>query len=210
MSYIDEEKATLEQIEYKPALSQQEIDEYHGTAQLNIIPSELENGCEIVSPELSQILEGLYQKEQLSKVGQISNPTKPPQSDKGTKVPTAKWEQLEDVFFQMAEAVFDVDNYPTNIPDKETCAILDKLMSEEKLPARKVIYAKTIGDMMREVTKVFEEYSYNGRKFVREKAQNSGYLSNEITIVEGNYYWIEVKPNVIDKTNDMEEGSKSI
>lgn len=165
---------------------------------------------EVIDGPLREELERLHQS---AKFWDTSTPQYPTQQleDKESIVHTSKasWKKQTDGSLQMYAAI-DIDNYPTNFPDKETCAILDKLISEEKLPARKVIYAKTIGDMMREVTKVFEEYSYNGRKFVKEKAQNNGYLSNGEPMVEGNYYWIEVKPNVIDKTNDMEEGSKSL
>ena len=166
----------------------------------------------IVPDELTETLEELYQKGKLPKVGEIPNTyaMRQPQENNGTiEGQTASWKKQPDGSLQMDAAV-DIDNHPTNIPDKEICAILDDLFAKGQLPMRKVIYAKTIGDMIREVTEVFLEYSYGDRKFVRVKAQNSGYLSNGEPMVEGNYCWIEVKPNVIDKTNDMEEGSKRL
>lgn len=166
-----------------------------------------------IDEEKSKELERLYQEGKLSKVGEFPNPyaMRQPQEDKGSIVYTdkAKWVKQPDGSLQM-DAVIDIDNHPTNILDKETCAILDDLFAKGQLPMRKVIYAKTIGDMIREVTGVFEEYSYGDRKFIRVKAQNSWYLSNGEPMVKDSYYWIEVEPNVKNKTNGMEEESKSL
>ena len=85
--------------------------------------------------------------------------------------------------------IIDFDNFPANIPDKQTCENLEKLFKEGKLKHRVVKY-KTMPDF-------FEEYDFDGRKFVRYLAAHSQddiLLSDGSAIVENKNYWIEVKP----------------
>ena len=88
----------------------------------------------------------------------------------------------------------DIENIPQYSPDKQTCEILEDLFSRNQLESKKVKYLIDSIHM----TDYFDEYSYEGRKFIRCKATidqpDNIKLSNSDTIVKDNYYWIEVKP----------------
>ncbi len=90
--------------------------------------------------------------------------------------------------------IIDTENYPQNVPDDKTCEILDGLFSKNQLTSRQVQYCV---DSMH-ITDYFEEYNYNGRKFIRYKATTNQSdnikLSNNDTIKKDKFYWIEVKP----------------
>ncbi|MBR3210242.1 MAG: hypothetical protein IKF82_08300 [Bacilli bacterium] len=89
--------------------------------------------------------------------------------------------------------IIETENCPQNIPDNETCKILDDLLSKNQLPARKVKYC--IGPIM---TDYYDEYNYNGRRFIRYSPTinqpNNIRLHNNDEIGNNKFYWIEVKP----------------
>lgn len=103
--------------------------------------------------------------------------------------------------------IIDTENFPQNVPDDETCEILDDLLSKNQLTSRRVKY---FVDSMH-ITDYFDEYNFNGRKFIRYKATidqpNSIKLSNNDTINKDKFYWIEVKP--IMKENIHNDNIKS-
>lgn len=90
--------------------------------------------------------------------------------------------------------IIDTANFPQNIPDDETCELLEDLFSKNQLIPRQVKYC---ADSMH-ITDYFDEYNYNGRKFIRYKAtidqSDNITLSNDDTINKNQFYWIEVKP----------------
>lgn len=94
------------------------------------------------------------------------------------------------------EDVIDTENFPQDIPDYETCEILDELLLKNQLPSRQVKYVINSLDGLLYMTDYFKEYEYEGRKFIRYKAtieqvnNNSNNNSNNKT----DFYWIEVKP----------------
>ena len=94
----------------------------------------------------------------------------------------------------------DTENFPQDILDNETCEILDDLLSKNQLTSKQVKYC--IDSM--HMTDYFDEYSYDGRKFIRYKATTDQpdniKLSNNDTISNNKFYWIEVKP--IDLSKD--------
>lgn len=89
--------------------------------------------------------------------------------------------------------IIETENFPQNIPDNETCKILDDLLSKNQLPARKVKYC--IDSIM---TDYYDEYNYNGRRFIRYNPTinqpNNIRLHNNDEISNNKFYWIEVKP----------------
>lgn len=103
--------------------------------------------------------------------------------------------------------IIDTENFPQNMPDDETNEILDNLFSKNQLIPRQVKYYV---DSMH-VTDYFDEYNYNGRKFIRYKAPISQSdnikLSNGDTIKKDKFYWIEVKP-IIKENIQMNSKSK--
>lgn len=94
--------------------------------------------------------------------------------------------------------VIDTENFPQNIPDKETCKMLDNLFSKKQLVSRQVRYCIFYPNKSMYTTDYFDEYTYNGRKFIRYQALNDGNncitLSNHDTIENNKFYWVEVKP----------------
>ena len=109
--------------------------------------------------------------------------------------------------------IIDTKNFPQNSPDMSTCQILDILFSVNKLPFRQVSYCISVfPDGSACVTDVYKEYSYEDRKFIRVFAtqdQNGNItLSNNDSIDNNKYYWIEVKPRVISKDNTLNSGRK--
>ena len=102
--------------------------------------------------------------------------------------------------------VIDIENFPQYIPDNETCEKLDDLLSRNQLTYRQVKYC--IDSM--HTTDFLDEYSYNGRKFIRYKAEieqsDNIKLSNNDTISKNKFYWIEVKPSPLAKDKILYTG----
>ena len=102
--------------------------------------------------------------------------------------------------------VIDIENFPQDIPDNETCKKLDDLLSRNQLTSRRVKYC--IDSI--HTTDYFDEYSYNGRKFIRYKAKieqsDNIKLSNNDTISKNKFYWIEVKPRPLAKDKILYDG----
>ena len=100
----------------------------------------------------------------------------------------------------------DTENFPQDIPDNETCEILDDLLSKNQLTSKQVKYC--IDSM--HMTDYFDEYSYDGRKFIRYKATTDQpdniKLSNNDTISNNKFYWIEVKPIDLSKDSILYAG----
>jgi hypothetical protein len=94
--------------------------------------------------------------------------------------------------------IIDTENFPQNIPDNETCEILDDLFSKNQLASRHVKYCIVSSNEPVHMTNDFEEYNYDGRKFIRYKATvdnpSNKTLSNNDTLSQNKFYWIEVKP----------------
>jgi hypothetical protein len=93
--------------------------------------------------------------------------------------------------------IIDTENFPQNIPDTETCEILNDLFSKKQLANRKVKYCIFHAGELINTTDYFDEYTYNGRKFVRFQSltdqTDDVLLSNHDTIEKNKFYWIEVK-----------------
>ena len=102
--------------------------------------------------------------------------------------------------------IIDTENFPQNIPDNEICEMLDDLLSRNQLTSRQVKYC--IGSM--HMTDYFDEYSYNGRKFIRYKAtidqSDNVKLTNNDTISKNKFNWIEVKPIDLSKNKILYAG----
>lgn len=96
------------------------------------------------------------------------------------------------------ESIIDIYNFPQDMPDNETCKLLDSLYSMNRLTSRKVNYCITSTNQNVKMTDTFDEYNYNGRKFIRVEPKTAGTsemrLSNNEEIIKGKSYWIEVKP----------------
>ena len=111
--------------------------------------------------------------------------------------------------------LIDTANYPQDIPDKDTCEILDDLLSKNQLQSRVVKYSFIAPNDEAYMTDPFTEYSYDNRKFVRieskvDQADNIT-LSNGEKINKGEFHWIEVKPIDYSKAmilNENEEGKR--
>lgn len=93
----------------------------------------------------------------------------------------------------------DTENFPQNIPDSETCKILDDLFSHNQLQSKKQVrYCVILQNSPVYMSDYFEEYTYNGRKFIRQKASvnqpENITLSNNDGINKDTFYWVEVKP----------------
>lgn len=93
--------------------------------------------------------------------------------------------------------VIDTENFPQDIPDKETCEILNDLFSKKQLAYRRVKYCIFHEGKLINTTNYFDEYTYNGRKFIRFQSLTEQtddiLLSNHDTIEKNKFYWIEVK-----------------
>ena len=112
--------------------------------------------------------------------------------DESGTIPNTSMTDVERLNWQQSEnkVIVDSDNYPQNMPDKDTCETLDKLFNNNQLSSRKVRYYVSPSHF----TEVFDEYSYNGRKFIRLKA-----MGTIDQFEEGKFYWIESKPIRYDK-----------
>jgi len=88
--------------------------------------------------------------------------------------------------------LIDTGNFPQDVTDKKTCALLDELVSKNQIPFRECRYHH-----LNYITDVFKEYSLDGRKFVKIQAhrtQDETSFANGEKIESGREYWIEVKP----------------
>lgn len=94
--------------------------------------------------------------------------------------------------------VIDTKNFPQDVPDKETCEMLDDLFLKKQLASRQVRYCIVYSNEPMHITDYFDEYTYNDRKFIRYQSLVDGTdcmtLSNHDTIEKNKFYWIEVKP----------------
>ncbi len=107
--------------------------------------------------------------------------------------------------------IIDTENFPQDVPDNETCKILDDLLSKNQLTFRQVKYC-IISSNGRTIhmTDYFNEYNYDGRKFIRYQrtgdAPSNMTLSNNDTINKNKFYWIEVKPTDLAKDRPLYAG----
>lgn len=98
----------------------------------------------------------------------------------------------------------DFENFPQDTPDEATCKLLDDMFSEGQLESKPVRYCRKYFNNQTFITESFDEYDYDGRKFIKVQpavSQGNGVtLSNGDTIDKNISYWIEAKP--IDESKD--------
>lgn len=103
--------------------------------------------------------------------------------------------------------VIDTKNFPQNVPDKETCEILDNLFSKNQLTSRKIRYCIWPSNGIMHMTDYYEEYSYNDRKFIRFQSTTDApsdiTLSNNAEIKKDEFYWVEVSPINLEKDKSV-------
>ena len=99
------------------------------------------------------------------------------------------------------EVECDYKAFPKNVADKDTTDILDELYSQHKLEFKLKKYGVGSQDNPVHMTDCFEEYTYQGKKYIRASSENSSEirLSNEEELDLQNAYWIEVEDIKIDE-----------
>ena len=89
----------------------------------------------------------------------------------------------------------DYTTFPKNVTDKETADILDELYSKHKLKFKLKKYGVGSQDKPIHITDCFEEYTFEGKKYIRVSSDISSELklSNGDEIDPQKPYWIEVE-----------------
>jgi len=95
----------------------------------------------------------------------------------------------------------DYTTFPKNVTDKETSNILDELYSQHKLEFKLKKYGVGSQDRPIHITDCFEEYTFEGKKYIRVSSDTSSELklSNGEEIDSQKPYWIEVVEIGIDE-----------
>lgn len=100
------------------------------------------------------------------------------------------------------EVECDYTNFPRNITNKETATMLDELYAQHKLEFKVKKYGFGTQDKPIHTTDSFEEYIFEGKKYIRVSSNISSELklSDGREIEKGQPYWIEVEE--LEKDNE--------
>lgn len=112
-----------------------------------------------------------------------------------------KSKELEQVYLGgglKQTGTIDFENFPQDTPDEATCKLLDDMFSKGQLESKPVRYCRKYFNNQTFITESFDEYEYDGRKFIKVQpavSQGNGVtFSNGDTIDKNKSYWIEAKP----------------
>lgn len=95
----------------------------------------------------------------------------------------------------------DYKSFPKNVVSKEVADNLETLYSKNKLGVQLKRYGIGTKDKPIHTTDCFEEYTFEGKRYIRVSSTTSSELklSNDEKIEDGKSYWIEIEES---KTND--------
>ncbi len=103
------------------------------------------------------------------------------------------------------EVECDYTRYPKNNIDEKLSNKLEELYSQNRLEVKLKTYGKGTEEKPIHITDCHEEYTFEGKKYIRLLSKNSSdlKLSNGQKIEDGNPYWIEVEE--IEKDEKVQE-----